>query len=954
MTKNISKAKWIWTSKESSKKYNQTIIAKKTFSYHSAVTKAVIRITADSFYRLYVNNVWINDGPCRAWPENYYYDELDITQHLVKDSNELLVVARYYGTGDFHRVPIQGGLLAQLDLKFLDNTEQSIITDRSWQVKQANQWISNTPKASIQMEPYEYYDARLENSGNYTDATELYESDKGPWKDLRSRDVSLLTKNYFAIKSLAGMNIVENNKDSCYCLAAAQLVHPELIEANINTSVPCAIASEFDVQQDTTIKFLTNDFKVAIDGRIIANYKEHSLNKGKHFVFATIDDLTGHQKARILRYSCSQHILLSNPVKPLNANPWCFVNFKEFAFAKNDLIWLDFSDEDNELVQAKSGYADLTQNLLCTITSAQDFKANLANRCQCLDFDTMFFKDQSWKFENRKVLVPANAYVFEPSALIKDDQNVTVVNPSKKGDIELVYDLGEQNCGYYSFDLNADEGVQIDINEVEYITDSGIVQHTPLYKNGLTYITKQGNNHFISLKRRSGRYLFVAFRNMVAPVRIRNIKLIESTYPIDKIANFVCSDEHLNKIWDISIRTLKLCMEDTFTDCPLYEQTLWVGDARNEALFALSAFNSIDITKRCIKLAAQSLERFPMISCQVPSCWETIIPAWSFLWVISAWDYYYYSGDKAFLEEMWPAITKNLKSAESYIDSNGLFSSTFWNLFDWAAIDWNKKKVVMHNSMLLVGAVQAALRCSQAIGMDGEQNWLKSLASRLSNSINKFWNDEKKAYPDSLDDNGLPSNSTCQHTSFLSILYEIVEKNRLDAAMKNLLDPPKIMVKVGSPFAIFYLYEALEKRGRDDEIVKSIIQNYLPMLEYGSTTVWESFAEGTLSHDTFPTRSHCHAWSAAPIYFFTRIILGVKAVSPAGKEIIISPRPNGLTFARGSVATINGPVEVSWRINDKQMELNYALPKNASGHFIRNDSLDGLEVIVNGKPCQSQ
>ena len=348
-------------------------------------------------------------------------------------------------------------------------------------------------------------------------------------------------------------------------------------------------------------------------------------------------------------------------------------------------------------------------------------KIRLADRYQCLDFDTMFFKDQSWKFENRKVLGPADAYVSEPLALIEDDQNVTVVNPCPHGDVELVYDLGEQNCGYYCFDLNADEGVQIDINEVEYITGSGVVQHTPLYRNGLTYITKQGDNHFISLKRRSGRYIFVTFRNLISPVKIRNIKLIESTYPIEKIANFTCSDDRLDKIWDISIRTLKLCMEDTFTDCPLYEQTLWVGDARNEALFALSAFNSVDITKRCIKLAAQSLERFPMVSSQVPSCWESILPAWSFLWVISVWDYYYYSGDTAFVEEMWPAIIKNLKSAESYIDSNGLFSSTFWNLFDWAAIDSNKKKAVMHNSMLLVGAVKAALKCAQVIGKNGEQ-----------------------------------------------------------------------------------------------------------------------------------------------------------------------------------------------------------------------------------------
>ena len=38
-----------------------------------------------------------------------------------------------------------------------------IATDRSWQVAEAKAWQPNTPKVSIQMEPQELYDARLED-----------------------------------------------------------------------------------------------------------------------------------------------------------------------------------------------------------------------------------------------------------------------------------------------------------------------------------------------------------------------------------------------------------------------------------------------------------------------------------------------------------------------------------------------------------------------------------------------------------------------------------------------------------------------------------------------------------------------------------------------------------------------------------------------------------------------
>ena len=138
-------------------------------------------------------------------------------------------------------------------------------------------------------------------------------------------------------------------------------------------------------------------------------------------------------------------------------------------------------------------------------------------------------------------------------------------------------------------------GVCVDIFGVEYIAPDGRIQHTDGNRNGMRYITRQGVNQFTSLKRRAQRYLFLTLRNQHAPVQIRNVHLVESTYPVNAIGSFACSDPRLDKIWEISTRTLKLCMEDTYTDCPLYEQTHWVGDARNESLFGYSVFGATDL-----------------------------------------------------------------------------------------------------------------------------------------------------------------------------------------------------------------------------------------------------------------------------------------------------------------------------------------------------------------------
>jgi hypothetical protein len=368
-------------------------------------------------------------------------------------------------------------------------------------------------------------------------------------------------------------------------------------------------------------------------------------------------------------------------------------------------------------------------------------------------------------------------------------------------------------------------------------------------------------------------------------------------------------------------------MEDTFTDCPLYEQTLWVGDARNESLFAYGVFGSTDVAKRCILLAAESIESLPLIGCQVPSSWRCILPAWSFMWGISVWDYYWYTKDEKFLDEMWPYVVKNLKNAVSFLNNDGLFSWDFWNFFDWAKIDQDHK-TVLHNSMFMVGAIDAAIKCGLVLNKESELNWLKQLCVKLKAAVNNFWQEPKKSYPDSVYEDGTISKSICQHTSFLSLLYDIAKPEMKKDLLDNVISPPSDMVKVGSPFAIFYMYEMLEKYGCYDFIINSIRENYLPMLDLDATTVWESFASGTLGREEFPTRSHCHGWSSAPLYFFNRVILGIRAVSAGCESFEISPffAPN-LDWAEGSFATPRGKIEVSWRRNDAgEAEVSYKAP----------------------------
>ncbi len=129
-----------------------------------------------------INGVWVNDGPCRAWPEHYQYDVIDVAAHLRPGENELRVIAKYWGTGTFHQVPQQAGLLVQLDLDHGTASARTIASDGTWSVAEAKAWRRDTPKVSIQMEPQELYDAQLEDDLDFVPAAVLFGATEGPWQ----------------------------------------------------------------------------------------------------------------------------------------------------------------------------------------------------------------------------------------------------------------------------------------------------------------------------------------------------------------------------------------------------------------------------------------------------------------------------------------------------------------------------------------------------------------------------------------------------------------------------------------------------------------------------------------------------------------------------------------------------------------------------------------------------
>ena len=155
------------------------------------------------------------------------------------------------------------------------------------------------------------------------------------------------------------------------------------------------------------------------------------------------------------------------------------------------------------------------------------------------------------------------------------------------------------------------------------------------------------------------------------------------------------------------------------------------------------------------------------------------------------------------------------------------------------------------------------------------RDW-RALAGDLAAAINDhLWNEEKGAYTDAL--RGTEQSSVfSQQTQTVAYISGVAQGERAERCRAVMEEPPEDFVKAGSPFFEFFLLEAIQQEGKDQLFLDILRRDWGFMIDMGATTFWEMWSRrgGRL------TRSHCHGWSAAPTFFLSTHVLGVRPVAP--------------------------------------------------------------------------
>lgn len=971
-------AKWIWIggtrgegrgTEEMALPRNFYLCARKTFTVPKDVQTATLRITADARYVLFVNGQRVGNGPIRGWQHAWFYDTYDLLPYLRPgERNAIGVLVIQPGEANFQYPLGRGGLLAQLDMTTKRGRTITVATDRTWKVMPHPAYDRRTPRISCQQGFVEHYDGtRDERRGtgdwataefddsNWQRAVELGKVGIAPWKRLVPRNIPFLTVEPVYPTRILRVRTVEPP-----AIVHSVDLRPNLIPGD-RLSNPHGLTG-----LALTVVRAPKEMKVRV--RAIGG-----IGFGARRARVNGADVPFDDQGAVLKLSKGDNLVVFDVTRDWYHDWWFTTVWDAGRGARDGLKFVNPLGEEGSVWVTAGPFGS---------TSEEGFQA-VWNAKSVNEIRPLHSKLRTVAFEHtasdhvfaRVVLAKGTGdegrgtKVENLEALCQPNDEVATIYPPQKGDVELLIDFGRELVGFWEFEVDAPKGTLLDFYGFEALhpTDDGgfEIQHTWGLNNVLRYITRDGWQRYTSIVRRGFRYLVLTVRFPKGErrlVRIKALRCLLNTYPYTERGEFVCDDWKLNEIWRMCRYTLRLCSEDTFVDCPAYEQTFWVGDARNEALIAYATYGGYELARRCWLLAGQSLWRSPLVESQVPSGWQNILTAWALLWVWACEEYYRYTGDEAFLREVYPFVAQQMRNiAEKFIRPDGLFEIEAWNMLDWAPMDTPGKGVVTHQNALLVEAYRRAATMALWLGKAEDAREFEALAQKVEDAINEhLWDEQKQAFIDAIHADGRRSTTFSVQTQTMVYLCDAVTDERRPIIRRYLYDKAEGFVWFGSPFALFFLLEAYAKDGEFQRIIDIIRSEWGAMVDYGATTAWETL--------TPRTRSHCHAWSAAPAYFLSTYVLGVRPKGVARDtrhgtrvmEYFIAPKPCDLKWARGKFPVPSGTrdtghgtrqgkvsksleseasaeprdIEVRWERDERKFVLWFALPSFARAEVV--------------------
>jgi hypothetical protein len=401
------------------------------------------------------------------------------------------------------------------------------------------------------------------------------------------------------------------------------------------------------------------------------------------------------------------------------------------------------------------------------------------------------------------------------------------------------------------------------------------------------------------------RYVNIVREGTVA---FADVSMLYEYADIKDKGSFTCSDEEINKIYDVAKYTLHLSTREFFIDGIKRDRWVWSGDAYQSYLMNYYLMND----NRTVTSTMYALRGKDPVTGHI----NTIMD-YTFYWFLGIYDYYLYSGDKTFVQQNYD----RMKSLMDYVlgrrNQYGLLEGLpgDWIFIDWAA-GLSKKGEVSFEQLLFARSLETMALCADIVNDKQGVSQYKTLATDIRKKLFEiYWNEQKQAFVHSRVD-GKQSDNVTRYSNMFAIFFDYFNEQQKQAVKKSVLLNNKIQ-KITTPYMRFYELEALCAMGEQNYVLEEMKDYWGGMLKLGATSFWEEYnpeKKGAGHYAMYGRefgKSLCHAWGASPIYLLGKYYLGIKPTAPGYSTYVVEPNLGGLQWMRGKVPTPNGEIELN-------------------------------------------
>lgn len=401
----------------------------------------------------------------------------------------------------------------------------------------------------------------------------------------------------------------------------------------------------------------------------------------------------------------------------------------------------------------------------------------------------------------------------------------------------------------------------------------------------------------------------------------------------EKCGIFKTSNEAINRICEMTDRSISSNMYWSFTDCPQIEKLGWIETSHLmfssvAVVYDIRAWMKKIIHDICDSQLDHEQAAFAKNESEgfVPGIIPEFYrigglykdPNWNGACVFTPWEYYQYYADEMVLRQSFPIIEKYLAYLEKQT-SNGVLEN-YAQMGEWGEYGEHTPNVLVatcaYYRMLAI-----AEKISKIIG-----NHKEKIYSEKARAVRKAFFEHPACYDKESGRFGSGSQA-----SYAIALFSRIAEGYEEKAVEALV---QVIKKNGyhltsGEVGLKQVFSSLAKYGYSDVVYQMVMNKTAPsyrvFADRGLTTLPEYWNYEELWFGM--VRSRNHAMMGHVREWMTGFLLGLRSQTPGWEKMVIAPYvPSDISYARGCVMTPWGVVEVSWKKEKQSFKLEASIP----------------------------